>query len=552
LIQLYVCVGVHHVIVPTTTVNIGFRPPRIATLVRVGSLSDLVEAVAANTQTWGGIYNPIIAVGDTPEAAVDEVTMFRADLVTVVEEATLDQTAVLDATRHLEYRRLMRGPFEQHGDGGMPFADSRLICRHYYETTFRFGVAPSNAIYVSWGDDAANDAYLSVMFGQFRRGAVGEKFRRAFVEGLAAETVGPDLLAPAVAAVTPIGLTGTYLSAYPERRASGIVVGSVQSAEALRRYWNLRSVGCSVAFWPSDGSDAVDNFARERVKRVLARSSGEFDFVSIWPGEDERSSEPLPTGLQALLEESGCKPMHATFTTKLWRSAGCQPCVWAAPAKAVLGSVETNAHGTTELVAAVPPSPFSPAEPQRIDDAQWLVTVTTYRSDDLGRFTFDVPPIPMLTAWASDKLQVFRDVRLEQEGVSVFSTLRETSLTLRLVERRAVIARVFDEAGFRATVSPAGEAADRIVTRMGGLWDCRSLRLHGLGRILTSGNRAWSWRAAMSALHDGGTYARYRNVPSAPELLRSVISRGALQAVLASKRCSPSSVLRAACGATTG
>src|SRR3954451_8854672 len=122
--------------------------------------------------------------------------------------------------------------------------------------------------------------------------------------------------------------------------------------------------------------------------------------------------------------------------------------------------------------------------------------------------------------------------RLEPQGVSVFSTVDDTSVTLRLAEPRAVIARVFEEAGFRATVSPAGEAANRIVARMGGLWGCRRLRLHGLRRILASGSRSWNWRAAIGVLHDSGAYAKYRNVPSAPELLRSVIDRGALQAVL--------------------
>ena len=525
---------VHHVAVRTTTVNIGFRPPRIATLVRAESLSDLAEAAMANTQTWGGIYNPIIAVGDSPEAAVDEIDVFRADLVTVLGEATPAQAAVLEATQHLAYARLMRKPFEQHGDGGMAFADSRVICRHYYETTFRFGPTRSNAIYVSWPEDEPNDAYLSVIFGQFRHGATGARFRRAFVDGLAAETVRPGLLTPAVAAMTPIELTRTYLRAYPESRASGFVVGSVRSAEALRRYWNLRSVGCSVVFWPTDGPEDLSELARQSAKQLLAASASELDFLSLWPGEADRSSEPLPSALRAVLNDSAHKPAHAHFTPGIWRTTGCQPCVWSVPEKTVLAHVETNDDGTTDLVVALPPSPFFPAQSPTIDHAQWLVTIRTSRSDDLGRFTFDIPRIPTLTPWASDKLRgLQRDVRLEREGISLFSTLDETSVTLRPVERRAVVARVFEEAGFEAKVSPAGEAADRIVTRMGGLWGCRSLRLHGLRRILASDNRAWSWRAAISALHDDGVYAKYRNVPPAAELLRKVISRGALQAVLA-------------------
>jgi hypothetical protein len=95
---------------PTTTINIGFRPPRNATLIDADNLSSLAAAAAANTQTSGGIYNPIVAVRDVT-SAVDEVEAFVPDLVTVIGDPSPEQAAVLDAFSHRSAPRLsMRGP----------------------------------------------------------------------------------------------------------------------------------------------------------------------------------------------------------------------------------------------------------------------------------------------------------------------------------------------------------------------------------------------------------------------------------------------------------
>ncbi len=517
--------------VATTTVNIGFRPPRIATLVRAGSLDDLIEAAQASSHTWGGVFNPMVAVGTDSDVAIQEIREFQVDLVTVIGTPTAAQQAVLDATQHLEYRPMLRAPFEQGSNGGMPFADTRLICRHFHETTFRFG-APSNALYVRWSEDEPRRAFLSVLFGQFRYGPEGEPYRRAFVEGLAAGTVGPESVPSSLDTFTPISLTGSFLESLHGPRATGIVVGSIFSAEALRRFWNLRSVGCNVVFWPIDGLEEFGAFVRADVERLVGTPiDADGPYLDVWAGVGEQIDE-LPPDLEAMLASCSTTGVRSRFTDAIWTSAECRPAVWGTRKRAVLATVEKNRFGKQELVATLPPSPFAPAEPRPGDRQQWLVTVTTYRHFDLDELTFDVPMVPTLTPWASDELQAIGAVRLESDGLAIFAEVDATSISLMLVERRAVVARVLTEAGFSAVTSPAGEAANRIVAQMGGLQRCRWLRLPGLQKLLASGTHARNWRSAMSVLHDEGGYSRYRNVPAAPKLLRDVIARGALHPVL--------------------
>ena len=525
---------------PTTSVNIGFRPPRIATLVRRGSVSDIAAAAAANTHVWGGIYNPIVAVDDDVEAATDELRLFRPDLVTVIGEPSPTQSAVLGRMRHLVGPVLTRDPFEQFEGGAMQYADVRLICRHAYDTTFRFGVTDSRAILVEWPEADEIDPYLTVVLGRYRTGQPGGVFRRAFIEGLAASRLGLDELPTAVGGATPIGLTATALTAARGSRAAGVVVGPSTSPSTLLKYWNLRSVGCRVVLWPSDCNGPIAEHARgllQRAQQGWSRGPNAGP-VSVWMDEDDdqHGTRPdLPQELQDLLSESPTPWAHGLPYTALWTWLPATPCVWAAQDRGVLASVETRSNGVTELVAALPAHPFVPAiagggadyPPQK-----WLVTVSAYRTHDLEPHTFEIPPIPTLTPWASGALTLMSgNVRLERKGVALFKNVDATSVTLRLVDERAVIQRVFAEAGLIATTSPAGEAAGRIIRQMGGLWRCRELRLDGVRALLKRGLHAWTWQEAMQRLHDGGTYSRYQNVPDAPDLLRSLIERRALQAV---------------------
>ena len=450
---------------------------------RHDSLSDVVEAAAANTHVWGGLRNPIVAVGDDVTAAIDELRLFRPDLVTVIGEATAAQSAVLGSMRYLDSPALVGEPFEQL-NGSMPYADARLICRFHYESTFRSGVIKSRAMMVEWAVGNEIDAYMTVVFGRYRAGPPGDPFRRAFVEGLSAATVGLDELTAAVDVVTPIGLTGTSLIAGGGSSAAGVVIGQLTCPATLLRYWNLRSVGCDVVLWPVNWSGPLADHARAELQKAQRRWSGlrPGSSVSLWMDEEDEPTGARPEApeeLVATFVEAHVPWTVSRSSSALWSWPPAKPRVWATQSRAVLASVETRDNGMTELIAALPPHPFSPAAPARFERPHWLVTISTYRHGDLGRDTFDIPPIPTLTPWASQTLQVIGDVRLEADGIAAFAEVDATSVTLRLVEERAVIQQMFAHAGLTATLSQAGEAADRIVRQMGGLWRCRDLRLHG-------------------------------------------------------------------------
>ena len=148
---------------------------------------------------------------------------------------------------------------------------------------------------------------------------------------------------------------------------------------------------------------------------------------------------------------------------------------------------------------------------------------------ELGDNTLHVPWLPELNRWAASTMSHLQDLRTAPGGVSIFADADATSVELQLPSKREVVRAVFELAGLKPSTSPAGEAAERIVKSLGGLWGCRLLRLHGVRRVLSSGQQSWAFDAAVKALHDDGAFARYRNVSSAADQVRKLIQRGALR-----------------------
>ena len=512
---------------PTTSINVGFRPPRVLTLVRPDSLQDVVEAARANTHLWGGIHNPVLEVRGIDET-VAAAEFYLADLVTTIRPPTHDQQSVMDRLGHLRAPAITRDPFEPLDGGSYPYLDIRPICRHYFETAFRFGTAESRAVLPTWEEDDPLAACYTVLFGAYREGSHRKVFERDFLEGLSAKTIAAAELEANRDVLTPLGLTGDQLNAYPGPRAFGAVVGHTDDAATLLAYWNLRAAGCRVTFWPAQEEGTLTDLSEARLRRQFERRSGQhFPAFTAWLGNPEAG---VPPRLAALTEQSGFGVIRTGLDGQRSRAGLTEPCLWRSASRSVLANIDSDG-GRKRLFVPLPERPFDSAPTQDLGRPKWLVTLGTYRTHDLGDHTIDLPWIARLNSWASREMLLFGQVRTGDRGVSVFAAFDDTSVELQPVHRREVLKAVLALGGMTATTSPAGEAADRIIKRLGGLWGCRHLRLHGVRKVVSS-EAAWTFRDALRAIHDGGAFARYRNVGTAADELRTLIQKEVLRPVL--------------------
>lgn len=66
---------------PISNVSVGYRPVKIAFLIKEGSLTDFIQCCKINTILWGGIFNPIIPVGTNLAPAQGLIDSFQVDIL---------------------------------------------------------------------------------------------------------------------------------------------------------------------------------------------------------------------------------------------------------------------------------------------------------------------------------------------------------------------------------------------------------------------------------------------------------------------------------------
>lgn len=450
-----------------------------------------------------------------------------ADLVTTLQLPTAEQEAVIARLGHLQAPPLAEDPFHLMADGGHQYLDVRAICRHHYETTFRFGNAESRAVLPTWQDDDPLGACYSVLYGAYRAEPDRSVFQQHFLEGLSGETIPVAELHSDREVFTPLGLTGDQLRPSASLRVLGAVVGAVDDAAALLTFWNLRAAGAVACFWPATEQGALTDLTGQRLRTLVERRNNrrtrEF---RVWLAD--RGSD-VPPRLAALLQELGADPVCVSFDAQRSGDPSTAPCVWQTDVRPVLANIDSD-NTTKRIFVPLAERPFSSAT-TGFSRPQWLVTLGTFRSFDLGDHTLNLPWIAALNPWASEKMVFASRVRTGSDGVALFADVADTSVEVRLVHRRDVLKAVLDLAGISAETSPAGEAANRIITRLGGLMGCRHLRLHGVRKVLSS-QSALTFQDALRAIHDDGAFSRYRNVRSAPDELRVLLEKEALRPVL--------------------
>lgn len=87
---------------PTTSLQVAYRPVRPAFLVRDRSRNDLLEALRLAACIWGGRFAPIFAANAKPEVLESALLRFRADALHATTDAPAAQE-VIQRNRRLRW-----------------------------------------------------------------------------------------------------------------------------------------------------------------------------------------------------------------------------------------------------------------------------------------------------------------------------------------------------------------------------------------------------------------------------------------------------------------
>lgn len=247
---------------PVTSIKVSYRPVRIGFLIRDGSIEDFIACVEINTILWGGIYNPIIPVGNSMDSARRLIDLFAVDiLMPIVADENINQLlkeySFLSNSFRFGGKDIYIKDFKT--SKKVPaYLDVIQIINYHWEDYFKHQEDhnKSNCTYISWSEKDDLNNLFKVLFGHYPKDTeLKHNYENVFKNGLRSntETIVDGISADLVLKTVPIGITTDRLKLdISGHQVDGIFIGDSSDKNDLLSYWNLRASGIVLRFLPLD------------------------------------------------------------------------------------------------------------------------------------------------------------------------------------------------------------------------------------------------------------------------------------------------------------
>lgn len=514
----------------TTSLSVKYRPIRIGFLVRDGNIDDLVKAAGINTLLWGGIHNPIIPVsGTNKEFSRQLLSLFSVDVLFAVSH-----TAEIDEV--IKNNPFLRDPghyaenifYEDwHTKKSiLGYLDSINIVDYYWEKEFKNKPKryKSNCALVKWDSTDACNNLFSIIYGYFPTSYnLKDDFQNAFLKGLRSKEIsisqGGNIDKNLAKSITPITATALELDGYGGTwRGNGLYVGSENDFSDLLYFWNLRAAGLTLEFLPKDNVGRFTDFVKTYIKRlddIPNKNPNIEDWINIYYRGDHKDIQNIIKDFQ------GNKRFTFSHCDEvIWNGLNIKSANFYFDWQQVLVSVEKN-YGKYSISGALPEKKFLNADRARRDrnvDSQHLAVSI----DPIGEFgypehTLKPPFIRELNEFYSREIQFdpWR-VRSEQDGIGIIIKAHDNSLSLYPIPHHKLIEKIFELAGFKASVSQAGLLAKQIVHGMredNPLEACRVFKITGVRKLIGTlkADESIKWGKAIKTIGEN-RFAKFKKL----------------------------------------
>lgn len=389
---------------PTTLLQVAYRPVRVCWLVRDRSRTDLRDTFRLASCLWGGMFGLIADAAGDPGRVDKAIARFRADVLHPVVE-TEAARSVIERNPHLAWPLVFGGVVsgDEPGEPGLVDLSRALRLRPRTNAKTAVSVAPV------WEETDNFALVYAATFGDLSHPTLGSRQRATFVRATAAE----EAPAAAVAASfdyheVPLEATRSGLRWMPSRfelhDVPGVFVGSSTSLRDVRSYWNVRAVGAEVVFWdtrdPTGGPFRAVVVARIRAAAAVQKEVPEnFRVFACDVATRARDSNPrLPDPLRTLIAESGLHPTITRIDGDIgitdWIRDGIR-FLPSAPEDHVVAHTDHRTEDESRVTIELPRTPLADEEWARQELA---IQIGTY-VDSGYHGTLKLPYLPDLNPW---------------------------------------------------------------------------------------------------------------------------------------------------------
>jgi hypothetical protein len=462
--------------------RVRYRPIRIGWCVQGNDLEEYRKALRLTHTLWGGCFNPIIPLGD-PELARSLVKTFSVDCLYCI-----DQSPEGDALR-TEFKHLLWPSYHDklfvEGSGGpmATFLDVYHPVRHFYESHIKDREHPNrNGMLFRWDPaDRLANVFLATFGAYPPKEDIGIDYEAFFQKNVAAKEVNvTDMEALPRAAyqeLTPCVLTA--LDLHPEHFTwghddPGLYYGDSQDFTDLVNFWNLRASGIDVLFYDPACQDRLHEMTSHYLGELRERPkdpSGWGDGVAIWNKSHDTEIDLVPFGSVV---------MRSEVSLAAWNGLNIKAPLMGFEEQQVLGMVSDN--GRISVTFELPPKPF-------FEDVAFhaqKVVVSLHPLVTTENVILKPPYFPKLNEYLGREAYFEHDaIRSEREGIGIVTEVTQSSLTVRALDVRTLVKKIFEVCSMAAKPSPAGLVGLRLIEQMGGLQGCRVFKIAGVRELIS-------------------------------------------------------------------
>jgi len=467
----------------TNSIRIRYRPLRLGWCVRDGNWDDLRKVLRCAHTLWGGVFNPILSLGD-PDRAAQLVRLYQVDALFPAEEDA-QLTAFAERFPYLRWPDIHKSLFVS-GEGGRGHATCLDIyhpVRRIYEEHLD-GKQDSKVTATLFEWDAA-DPLRDVFLAQFGAYPAREEIHLDYggmvernLKG-ARTALPPDGPVPAEAykQLTPSGLSGFDLrrDRSPNWDHPGLYVGDAGDFTDVVNFWNLRAASLKVLFFDPQHEARLGEIAHAYVKILGERPRDDKRFEAdfgVW------SKEGREVDLKAFKAE---RVMRVEIHEGIWNGRNLKPPLMYIEDERVLG-LRSEHEGVPSLTFELREKPFY--DEYELHTQNYVASVDPLAYGEDEQVTFNYPFLPELNDFYRREVCRTDGVRSERNGLGLITDVTTENLTIHAVTRRALIANIFEAFGMKSQVSEAGRIALRVIQQMGGVQGCRVFKIAGVRTLI--------------------------------------------------------------------
>lgn len=491
------------------TLNVNYRPLRIGFCIRENNFDDIIKATGINTILWGGIYNPLISVGQNNEFASHLVKLFQIDLLyPVVQSKEID--TFIKQFPHLEwpdhYGNLL---FDQNDKGLKPSVlDISHIVAHWWEKEFKLR-KKSNCILPQWRKDDPFASVFSVEFGHFLlEPKLFYDYQRAYQQGLRAKIEKIDkngMLKPEIAQkVDPIHITEDRLQLVGNTwgwGSHGIYIGDHTNAQDLINFWNLRAAAIDVRFTPITNIKRLKGVVTKHILEIHEKDATRKFPLGVGMWYSTKLNDAIVDKVVKNLFPKNISKARYQVDQHLWNGLNVNPPKPVFGSKTVLASLDWP-YSTPAISIQLSDKPTE--KENLYNDSQQLVfELSPLVEYEYKGYTLRLPFLPDLNEWYARRVVITRpwSLRVAKNRIGVIQKIHDETETIHPISNTELIKKIFDRAKITAKDSPPGIIAQRLIEKMGGLDECRFLKITGVRKLLNlSSNYAIEWEKAVKII----------------------------------------------------